>query len=118
MPHTGRDFSLRFITTVAVSPPGDKTLAELAELLEISRSNVYYLPAPTPEKDLALMGVVDELHLEHPFLGVRQLSRILARECHRYAGQPWAMDITYMPMQRGFVYLAAAMDWATRWVLA
>jgi putative transposase len=28
------------------------------------------------------------------------------------------MDITYLPMQRGFIYLAAVMDWATRWVLA
>src|SRR5680860_346206 len=28
------------------------------------------------------------------------------------------MDITYLPMARGFVYLAAVMDWATRRVLA
>jgi hypothetical protein len=35
-----------------------------AELLEISRSNVYYLPAPTSERDLALMRAIDELHLE------------------------------------------------------
>ena len=28
------------------------------------------------------------------------------------------MDITYLPMQRGFIYLAAVMDWATRRVLA
>ena len=53
-----------------------------AELLEISRSNVYYLPVPTSEKALALMRAIDELHLEHPFLGARQLSRILAREGH------------------------------------
>ena len=30
----------------------------------------------------------------------------------------WAMDITYIPMARGFVYLAAVVDWATRRVLA
>ena len=30
----------------------------------------------------------------------------------------WAMDITYIPMARGFVYLAAVMDWASRRVLA
>jgi putative transposase len=30
----------------------------------------------------------------------------------------WAMDITYIPMRRGFVYLAAVLDWATRRVLA
>ncbi len=32
--------------------------------------------------------------------------------------QVWAMDITYIPMARGFVYLAAVMDWATRRVLS
>ena len=30
----------------------------------------------------------------------------------------WAMDITYIPMAHGFVYLAAVMDWASRRVLA
>jgi putative transposase len=30
----------------------------------------------------------------------------------------WAMDITYIPMAKGFVYLAAVVDWATRKVLA
>jgi putative transposase len=34
------------------------------------------------------------------------------------ANQVWAMDITYVPMKRGFVYLCAVMDWATRKVLA
>jgi len=33
-------------------------------------------------------------------------------------GQVWAMDITYIPMARGFVYLAAVVDWFTRRVLA
>ena len=32
--------------------------------------------------------------------------------------QVWAMDITYLPMRRGFLYLAAVLDWATRRVLA
>lgn len=30
----------------------------------------------------------------------------------------WAMDITYLPMKRGFVYLAAVLDWATRRILS
>ena len=30
----------------------------------------------------------------------------------------WATDITYIPMARGFVYLAAVMDWFARRVLA
>jgi putative transposase len=32
--------------------------------------------------------------------------------------QVWAMDITYVPMARGFVYLAAVIDWFARRVLA
>jgi putative transposase len=32
--------------------------------------------------------------------------------------QVWAADITYIPMRRGFVYLFAIIDWATRKVLA
>ena len=30
----------------------------------------------------------------------------------------WCADITYIPVQRGFLYLVAIMDWATRHVLA
>jgi putative transposase len=32
--------------------------------------------------------------------------------------QAWAMDITYIPMARGFVYLAVVLDWCSRRVLA
>ena len=34
------------------------------------------------------------------------------------ANQVWASDITYIPMARGFVYLAAVMDWFARRILA
>jgi putative transposase len=34
------------------------------------------------------------------------------------ANQVWAADITYLPMARGFCYLVAIMDWASRRVLA
>ena len=30
----------------------------------------------------------------------------------------WAADITYLPMERGFVYLVAVMDWHSRYVLS
>jgi putative transposase len=32
--------------------------------------------------------------------------------------QAWAMDITYIPMARGFVYLAVVLDWFSRRVLS
>src|SRR6201984_593149 len=32
--------------------------------------------------------------------------------------QVWAMDITYIPMERGFIYLAVVLDWFSRRVLS
>ena len=49
-------------------------------------------------------------HLVHPYL-LRGLA--VTRP-----NQVWAMDITYIPMAKGFVYLAAVMDWFSRKVLA
>jgi putative transposase len=40
---------------------------------------------------------------------------------HLTIGRPnqvWCADVTYIPMRRGFLYLVAIMDWATRKVLA
>jgi putative transposase len=34
------------------------------------------------------------------------------------ANQVWAMDVTYIPMARGFVYLAVVLDWFSRRVLS
>lgn len=34
------------------------------------------------------------------------------------AGQGWCTDVTYLPMARGFCYLTAVMDWASRRVLS
>jgi len=52
-------------------------------------------------------------HLAHriyPYL-LRQLE--ITRPNH-----VWAADITYIPMKRGFLYLCAILDWASRRVLA
>jgi len=133
-----------------------------AELVGISRSNLYYLPKPPSAADLVLMRWLDELHLNHPFAGSRMLRDMLrlegvkvgrkhvatlmakmgieaiSRQRNTSAPHPahpvypyllkgmtidrpnqvWAADITYIPMRRGFVYLVAIMDWATRKVLA
>ncbi|MFN8737451.1 MAG: IS3 family transposase [Betaproteobacteria bacterium] len=137
-------------------------IARQAELLGISRGAVYYLPQPASAADLRLMRRIDELHLEHPFLGARLLRDVLNREgfavgrkhvatlMRRMGIEPlyrkpntskkhpghavypyllrglaveranhvWAMDITYIPMAQGFVYLCAVVDWASRRVLA
>ncbi|MPZ47553.1 MAG: IS3 family transposase, partial [Betaproteobacteria bacterium] len=49
------------------------------ELLDLSRSSVYYQPQPISAADLALMRRIDELHLAHPFFGSRRLARMLER---------------------------------------
>ena len=133
-----------------------------ADLLDISRSNVYYLPRGASAADLMLMRRIDELHLNYPFAGARMLRDMLrlggfeVGRAHvatlmrkmgitaiyrkRNTSKPhpehpiypyllgrlkidrpnqvWATDLTYIPMARGFVYLVAIMDWATRRVLA
>lgn len=88
------------------------------ELLRLSRSSVYYVPQPVSEGDLALMRRIDELHLNHPFAGARMLRDLLRGLEIAQANHVWAMDITYIPMRKGFVYLAAVLDWATRRVLS
>jgi putative transposase len=123
---------------------------------------VYYLPRAVSDADLALMRRLDELHLEHPFMGARmlrdQLQRqgvhvgrrhvttlmlrmgvaalapqpgtskrapghkiypyLLRRIAITRSNQVWALDTTYIPMARGFVYLTAVVDVASRRVLA
>ena len=46
----------------------------------MSRGAVYYLPRPVSDVDLAVMRRLDELHLEHPFMGARMLRDQLARQ--------------------------------------
>jgi len=50
------------------------------ELLNLSRSGLYYEPAPTDAEELALMRRIDELHLEHPFFGSRKIAHQLRGE--------------------------------------
>jgi putative transposase len=145
-----------------IEPTHNLSISRQAELLNLSRSNVYYLPRPMPAADLVLMRRIDELHLNFPFAGARMLRDMLKLEgfevgrkhvrtlmdkmrvvalyrkrntsapnlAHRiypyllknllveHPNQVWATDITYIPMKRGFVFLVAILDWATRRVLA
>jgi len=43
------------------------------ELLEVARSSAYYRPDPCGEEDLALMRLIDEIHLQWPFYGSRRI---------------------------------------------
>ena len=49
-------------------------------------------------------------HMKYPYL-------LRGLEINR-ANQVWVTDITYIPMSKGFCYLVAIMDWASRLVLS
>lgn len=48
-----------------------------AQLLQISRGSVYYVPAPVSDADLELMRMIDTLHTDYPFAGARMLLDML-----------------------------------------
>jgi len=53
------------------------------ELLDVSRSSVYYRPKRIPQEDLALMRKIDQIHLKWPFLGSRKIRDLLQRGADR-----------------------------------
>lgn len=65
------------------------------------------LEAIYPKPKLSLR---DDHHKIYPYL-------LRGREVKR-PDQVWASDITYIRLQRGFVYLVAVMDWFSRYVLS
>jgi len=50
------------------------------QLLNLSRSTVYYAGGGVSEEDLALMRRIDEMHLERPFYGSRRMRDWLEQE--------------------------------------
>lgn len=137
-------------------------LTRQSQMLELSRSSLYYEAVPVSSRDLELMRLIDEIHMKHPFMGSRSIRDQLQDKGHPVgrqhvstlmkkmgiaalykkpnlsrpnlqhkvypyllrgveitrANHVWAADITYIPMARGFCYLVAIMDWASRKVLA
>ena len=56
------------------------SLSRQCALLGVSRSSLYYRPRGESAENLALMRRMDELHMEYPFYGSRQMMRHLRRE--------------------------------------
>ena len=54
-----------------------------------------------------------EPHPQHPVYPYLLRNLAIDRPNH-----VWCADVTYIPMRRGFLYLVAVMDWATRKVLS
>ena len=54
------------------------SIARQCELLSVSRSTVYYRPAPTNVEDAELRTQIDEIYTEMPFYGSRKIARELS----------------------------------------
>lgn len=54
-----------------------------AELLSISRSNLYYRPAPPSPEEVAVKHRIDEIYTARPFYGSRRIAAQMRREGQR-----------------------------------
>ena len=59
------------------------SVARQCELLDISRSSVYYSPVQDGEYELELMGLIDRQYLQTPFYGSRKMTASLRRQGHQ-----------------------------------
>ena len=69
-------------------------------------------------KGIGIAAIYRRPNTSKPAPGHKIYPYLLRRLKIERADQVWAMDITYIPMARGFVYLAAIVDVFSRWVLA
>jgi len=138
------------------------SLGAQAELLNLSRSSLYYKPIPPTAEEIAVKHRIDEIYTESPFYGSRKITGQLRREGvlinrkavqghmremgiagitpgpnlsrraqgHRLfpyllrdlvierPNQVWGIDITYIRLLGGWLYLVAIIDWFSRYTVA
>jgi putative transposase len=80
--------------------------------------NVARLHVATLMKRMGIKALYRKPNTSKPAPGHKIYPYLLRHLPVTWANQVWAMDITYIPMARGFVYLAAVVDWFTRRILA
>ena len=81
--------------------------------IEVGRRHVRTLM-----RRMAIEAIYRKPNTSKPAPGHRIYPYLLRGLSITQCNQVWAMDITYIPMARGFVYLAAVVDWFSRRVLA
>jgi len=59
------------------------TVTKQCHLLQLSRSSLYYTPVPVSDNDRELMRLIDEIHLEEPYLGSRGMKSVLRLRGHK-----------------------------------
>ena len=65
----------------------DKThqlsVRQQSQLIQINRSTLYYKSKEISSTDLSLMRLIDEIHLDYPFMGSRMIRDMLQRQGHQ-----------------------------------
>jgi putative transposase len=90
----------------------------LAGLLRAEGHKVGRLHVATLMKRMGVAAIYRRPNTSKPAPGHKIFPYLLRKMPITRPNQVWAMDITYIPMARGFVYLAVVMDWFSRKVLA
>jgi putative transposase len=94
---------------------GSRMLRDLLrqEGIETGRQHV-----ATLMKKMAIEAIYRRPSTSKPAPGHKIYPYLLRKLAIARPNQVWATDITYIPMAKGFVYLAAIVDWFSRKVLA
>lgn len=90
----------------------------LRDLLAQEGFKVGRLHVATLMKRMGIEALYRKPNTSKPAPGHRIYPYLLWKLPVTRPNQVWAMDITYIPMARGFNYLAAVLDWFTRRVLS
>jgi putative transposase len=90
----------------------------LRDLLVAEGFTVGRLHVSTLMKRMGIEALYRRPSTSKPAPGHQAYPYLLRKLPITHPNQVWAMDITYIPMARGFVYLAAVVDWFSRRVLA
>jgi putative transposase len=90
----------------------------LKGLLQAEGHKVGRLHVSTLMKRMGIEALYRRPNTSKPAPGHKVFPYLLRKLAITRPNQVWAMDITYIPMARGFVYLAAVVDWFSRKVLA
>jgi putative transposase len=90
----------------------------LRDLLLAEGFTVGRLHVSTLMKRMGIEALYRKPNTSKPAPGHQIYPYLLRKLSVTRPNQVWAMDITYIPMARGFVYLAAVVDWFSRRVLA
>jgi putative transposase len=90
----------------------------LRDILQMSGVAIGRKHVTTLMRRMGIEALYQRPRTSKPHPGHKVFPYLLRNRQITAPNQAWAMDITYIRMRRGFVYLAAVLDWATRRVLS